>query len=367
MTQSYFKAIMWDNSNYVQEQRRSKRLVPLLDSSEPLAKTRLPGEEGERKEGQGGGKGGGGAEKGEEPSLAPGWGMAGRRGCPRTELSRQLSCQLLVLPGQPWFWLVLGYEGDSLSPGVASVVHECRDEPFPPGFPSFLLSLCPFFSHGFHRAPHMPTPAIQSQPSMQPTLSTLTHCPLCPPDHLLPFSLPSMAAFLSPPFPHVSLPLSTCSPIAFPRAHVSTHPCIYFHLSAFSLSPCLLPPHLPTYLPVLPSPASLLSLPLLFLLLPIWASIPSHIHSSTHRHFAVPTPVQHSLFTVHPGTLYLSICHVHPHVYLLIHSSTHLPLLLTTSQSGHISFHPHEFLLPLLCKPLAHPVLSNEPHHLLLP
>ena len=252
MTQSYFKAIMWDNSNYVQEQRRSKRLVPLLDSSEPLAKTRLPGEEGERKEGQGGGQGGGGAEKGEEPSLAPGWGTAGRRGCPRTELPRQLSCQLLVLPGQPWFWLVLGYEGDSLSPGVASVVHECRDEPFPPGFPSFLLSLRPFFCHGFHHAPHMPTPAIQSQPSMQPTLSTLTHCPLCPPDHLLSFSLPSMAAFLSPPFPHVSLPLSTCSPIAFPHAHVSTHPCIYFHLSAFSLSPCLSihpPPPPPTYPP----------------------------------------------------------------------------------------------------------------------
>lgn len=56
MAQSYFKAIMWDNSNYVQEQRRSKHLVPLLDSSEPLAKTRLQGEEGEQKEGWGGGK-----------------------------------------------------------------------------------------------------------------------------------------------------------------------------------------------------------------------------------------------------------------------------------------------------------------------
>lgn len=48
---------MWDNSNYGQEQRRSKHLVPLLDSSEPLAKTRLPGEEGEGKEGLGGRKG----------------------------------------------------------------------------------------------------------------------------------------------------------------------------------------------------------------------------------------------------------------------------------------------------------------------
>lgn len=56
MTQSYFKAIMWDNSNYVQEQRRSKHLVPLLHSSEPLAKTRLQGEEGEQEEGRGGGK-----------------------------------------------------------------------------------------------------------------------------------------------------------------------------------------------------------------------------------------------------------------------------------------------------------------------
>lgn len=38
MTQSYFEAIIWDNSNYAQEQRRSKQLVPLLNSSEPPAK-----------------------------------------------------------------------------------------------------------------------------------------------------------------------------------------------------------------------------------------------------------------------------------------------------------------------------------------
>lgn len=40
MTQSYFKAIIWDNSNYVQEQRRSKQLVALLNSSERLARRR---------------------------------------------------------------------------------------------------------------------------------------------------------------------------------------------------------------------------------------------------------------------------------------------------------------------------------------
>lgn len=52
MTQSYFKAIIWDNSNYVQEQRRSKQLVALLNSSERLARRRRLCVEG------GGGRGG---------------------------------------------------------------------------------------------------------------------------------------------------------------------------------------------------------------------------------------------------------------------------------------------------------------------
>ena len=52
MTQNYFKVIIWDNSNSFQEQRRSNRLIPRLDSSKLLAKRRLQ----EVEEGRGGRK-----------------------------------------------------------------------------------------------------------------------------------------------------------------------------------------------------------------------------------------------------------------------------------------------------------------------
>lgn len=66
MTQSYFKAIIWDNSNYVQEQRRSKQLVALLNSSEPLARRRLLCVEGG---GERGGEVGSGRKRGGERQI----------------------------------------------------------------------------------------------------------------------------------------------------------------------------------------------------------------------------------------------------------------------------------------------------------
>ena len=99
MTQSYFKAIMWDNSNYVQEQRRSKHLVPLLGSSEPLAKTRLQGEEGEWEEGWGGGEWGGLGRGGERRGTEPPQGLPGGGG-------RSIAVRCLCCPGSPdsgWF------------------------------------------------------------------------------------------------------------------------------------------------------------------------------------------------------------------------------------------------------------------------
>lgn len=70
MTQSYFKAIIWDSSNHVQEQRRANRLLPLLDCSEPLAKRRLPCGEGGGGRGREAGRGrrGGGERVCMEPS-----------------------------------------------------------------------------------------------------------------------------------------------------------------------------------------------------------------------------------------------------------------------------------------------------------
>lgn len=66
MTQSYFKAIIWDNSNYVQEQRRSNWLVPLLDSSVALAKRKSLCLEGTAEGGRERGPGGGRLEEEEE-------------------------------------------------------------------------------------------------------------------------------------------------------------------------------------------------------------------------------------------------------------------------------------------------------------
>ena len=88
------------------------------------------------------------------------------------------ACAALAAPTLVGSWTPC--EGDSPSPGVTSVALMGWDEPFPPFFPSFLLSPSPsvpsFFSHHLHHAPYLPKPVIHPIfPSIHPPAQ---HCPL---------------------------------------------------------------------------------------------------------------------------------------------------------------------------------------------
>lgn len=165
MTRSYFKAIIWDNSNYVQEQRRSKQLVPPLNSSEPLAKRRLLCVEG------GGGRGGGrkweaGGGEVEEAELL----TRDTEGLPRAELLQKAELSVPGATPEARLWWVLGRgRGGSFSTVLRGRLRS---------------------AHRLGRAlPSRPSPhffSLPSLPSLGVSILRLSHArtPALPPNHL---------------------------------------------------------------------------------------------------------------------------------------------------------------------------------------
>lgn len=179
MTHSYFKVIIRDNSNYAQEQRRSKPLVPWLNSSKPLAKGTLLHVEGGG-EGRGGRTGRRRVEKGTVQGLALGQRL--RAGCRGLSSCRKLSSGST---GSGWF----------LDMGRGSLASAAHTSPSLSSFPSFLPASVPSSSHCFHVAlSHAQTVMhLTTSPSLSPNSSLLLHTPTRPvtpcPVTLYPYSL----------------------------------------------------------------------------------------------------------------------------------------------------------------------------------
>lgn len=239
MTRSYFKAIIWDNSNYVQEQRRSKQLVPPLNSSEPLAKRRLLCVEG------GGGRGGGRkweAEGGEveEAELL----TRDTEGLPRAELLQKAELSVPGATRKPGCGGFLDGGEGALSPrslGCASVAHTGWEEPFPLVLPLISSLFRPFLLSVFPSlCCHMPTHLLCHLITSPSTSQTLSRSfPLLPTPSPLPLHPRSLSILHLPTCSSSTVHMAVHHPSTCAYSCSSTRPVPPAHVSLSTFSPHL--------------------------------------------------------------------------------------------------------------------------------